>query len=132
MPVNASARPPGTFVRYWLPAILYAVTIFAVSSIHSPIRRPRFPQSDKVLHFAEYAVLAWLWFRALSFGTRLEKRWIAALALSVTAVLGGLDEWYQLLNPSRTSDIMDFAADLLGGMMALTLSVWMRQEKARA
>jgi VanZ family protein len=122
-------HPAVRFAWTWLPAVLYAAAIFVVSSIHAPIRRPSFPMNDKLIHMVQYAGLAWLWFRAFSFGTRLDRKWIVILTLSITAVLGGLDEWYQVLNPTRSSDSLDFLADMLGGTIALTLVLFMRRDR---
>ena len=78
----------------------------------------------------EYGILAWLWFRALAYGAKLERKRVALLAILLTAVFAAADEWYQSLNPTRLTDYMDFVADLSGGTIALAISMFTGREKA--
>jgi VanZ family protein len=68
----------------------------------------------KFAHFAEYAVLAFLAFRAL-----FPFRHKYAMAFGVAAFVAIVDEFNQSLNPSRTSSIWDVALDLAGAAFAI-------------
>lgn len=70
----------------------------------------------KFAHFAEYAVLATLAFRALS-----PFKHKYALALAFAAAVATADEFNQSLNPSRTSSPWDVALDIAGAAFAIFL-----------
>lgn len=68
----------------------------------------------KFAHFVEYAVLAFLAFRALS-----PFRHKYAMAFGIAAFVAIIDEFNQSLNPSRTSSIWDVALDLAGAALVI-------------
>ena len=70
----------------------------------------------KFAHFAEYAVLAALAFRAL---TPFKHKY--ALALGFAALIAAADEFNQSLNPSRTSSPWDVALDIVGAAFAILI-----------
>lgn len=122
MILNARAN---TFLRYHLPAILYAVAILAVSCIPN-LKSPeiRFLAKDKVAHFLEYAIFAFLTFRSfdhLSGRSRIGT--VALLTLLLLAGFGVIDELLQGFIPGRHADIKDYAADLAGGSLVV-LVLW--------
>ncbi len=97
------------------------MAIFIVSSLHLSPKSHTFGQYDKFIHFIEYGIFGWLWFRAFSF-KKVGSPWIRALlSVGVIIFLGGMDEWYQMLNPTRTSDVMDLGADIMGSIFAIGL-----------
>ncbi len=71
----------------------------------------------KLAHVTEYAILSYLWFRALSQGRRnWSPRWaLWALGLSISYAL--LDEYHQTFVPSRTASLMDVGIDSMGALM---------------
>lgn len=95
-------------LRGWLPALLWTVLIFLLSS------RSSLPVSvglgfDKLAHLAEYAVLGFL----LAYGQA--RAGIAvAWAVLMGASAGALDEFYQSFVPGRMADPADWIADVLG------------------
>lgn len=70
----------------------------------------------KFAHFAEYAVLALLAFRALA-----PFKHKYGMALAFAALVAIADEFNQSLNPSRTSSGWDVALDIAGA--AFTVSI---------
>jgi VanZ family protein len=114
------------FCLYWLPVILLAVAIFTQSSFATPEMVPRFYLSDKLLHVSVYAILAALCYRALRRASPMKDHSILALILMATlmaAFYGASDEWHQSFVSSRTADVFDFLADVIGsGMGAFVYS----------
>jgi len=112
----------GMFVRYRLPAILWAILIFVGSSI--PTRM--FPsvkwfEFDKFIHTTIFFILALLVYRA--FQRSLEKmsfQWMRALLVVLLVMAYGiLDEFHQNFVPGRSPDIRDATANTLGGVLAM-------------
>lgn len=68
----------------------------------------------KFAHFAEYAVLAFLAFRALA-----PFRHKYAIALGFAALVATADELNQSLDPSRTSSPWDVVLDITGAAFAI-------------
>ena len=112
------AQPLRTFARYWLPLLIYVGLIFLMSSLS---RRPHSILDfvpDKLLHFTEYALLAALTARALYSLQKPEAWWVVLLITFVAvAILGTLDELYQSAIPRRSPELLDWVADVSGGLL---------------
>ena len=115
MATRSSTRARGGFASYWLPVVLYAAVIFAVSA--QPRLKPpfAFQNSDKFWHLVEYAGLGLLLARGLR-GTSPTARPLvrALIALSVGITLGTADELFQSTVPGRDCSALDLIADTLG------------------
>ena len=133
------------FLKYWLPVLIWMALIFSVSADsksteHSsmyfePLLRWLFPQMSqahvelihhafrKCCHLAEYAVLAWLLWRAIRRTDRKNPRpwnWAeAGLALSIVFLYGASDEFHQIFVPTRTPQVSDVFIDTAGGAIGL-------------
>ncbi len=111
------------FIIYHLPAVIYATTILAVSSI--PDLKPPMLDSwsmDKVAHLVEYAGLAILIYRSCIRW----RRWPVPevplwLTLSAAAGWGCLDEWLQSYVPGRFSEWQDLVADAAGATLVVVI-----------
>jgi VanZ family protein len=105
-------------VAAWAALILIATTV-PLTDIAS---RAPVPWLDKLVHGALYLVLGWLVGAALcatgrrSIGTRAS----AVLALSVFALL---DEVHQRWLPGRVASLEDWAADVVGATIGLTVGM---------
>jgi VanZ family protein len=98
------------WLRAWGPALVCAAIIFAASSRHR-VRTPDFDHSDKVSHFAAYAVLG----AALAYGGA--RRGVAPLWLMLLGSLyGASDEVHQSFVPGRAADPLDWVADSAGAV----------------
>jgi VanZ family protein len=76
----------------------------------------------KAAHFIEYAVLALLARRALSYsGIARSVKYRFLLPLAITAAVAGVDEVNQSFQSSRTSSGWDVLLDIAGGFSALIL-----------
>ncbi len=120
------------FLVYHLPAIAYATAIILMSSIPNlKVPEFRFLLFDKLAHFVEYAVFAFLTFRSFSHIsqkiTRGRAFLLSALFLSLFALL---DELHQYFVPGRYSDVYDLIGDILGALVVLAY-LWMRPRRAK-
>jgi VanZ family protein len=124
------AQPLRTFLRYWLPLLIYIGLIFIFSSLS---KRPHSILEfipDKLLHFIEYALLAALTARAVYSLPKPGTWWVVLLITFIAvATLGTLDELYQSTIPRRSPEFLDWVADasggLLGGICYLLLKRWL-------
>ncbi len=92
----------------WFPALLAHTGARAgVADALWGLRKPA--------HLIEYAVLALLTYRAAAMLTDWPPRRRAVGALAFCALVGGLDELHQSLDPSRTALPTDTLVDVLGG-----------------
>ena len=81
---------------------------------------PRFAQlSDKVLHFAGFAGLAWLLAWMLSFRSELTKT-RSVIVVFICGLYGAIDELTQPLS-GRTCEFNDWLADLAGAAAGVTM-----------
>ncbi len=109
-----------TWWRYWAPPLAYFGLIFVLSSFSSLPEPPGV--SLDILHFPEYAAMAFLLARAIHGGLPTRSGpGTYALSFVLTAVCAALDEIHQAFVPGRLSDIHDFVHDLLGGLVGLLL-----------
>ncbi|TKJ36647.1 MAG: hypothetical protein CEE38_10080 [Planctomycetes bacterium B3_Pla] len=97
-----------------------ALFVFTHIPIPQVIRRAGV--SDKSLHFLAYLILAFLLWFAAGAGKRVNWRkttpwWVLLIILAY----GILDEWSQGYVAGRSSDILDFVADLAGTITGLIL-----------
>lgn len=151
--VKIGSNPISDFFRYWLPVIIWMLLIFSFSSDaqsyrHSsryfePLLHWLFPAMSqmtverlhhafrKSCHLAEYAVLGWLFWRAIRKPLKRDHRpwrWAeAGLALAVVFAYAATDELHQVFVPPRTPAISDVMIDTCGGA-AILLALWLRQK----
>ena len=100
-------------LRYFIPAGLYYLLVFALSaqSYSLPLSAPGL---DKVAHFFEFALLGLLlafgYFNAFSFSSVFK----SILVFLTGLPLGLLDEFHQRFVPGRSSALSDVLADAAG------------------
>ena len=119
--MHGTARQ-GTTVQvfwYWTPVVLYAGTIYYLSSqSHLEEHLPSFlleAVSDKVLHAVEYGVLAFLCCRAFRWAAGpAVARQAVVLAIVTASIYGITDEVHQVFVPLRESSWQDWLADTIG------------------
>lgn len=107
----------------WLPAILYMVLIWTLSSLETvnvPIEA--MPFQDKGAHFIEYTGLGALIMHACIVTWPSTHRFrIALLSIVATSAWGAMDEFHQSFVPGRNSDIFDLGADVSGACVGTFL-----------
>ncbi|MEJ1383914.1 MAG: VanZ family protein [Candidatus Sedimenticola sp. (ex Thyasira tokunagai)] len=119
-------------IHYLLLSLCWAATISYLS--HQPGSGPDeitpwLPGEIKnLLHlpiFGLFALLLWLGIKHHFQNIA----WAFVAVLSLTAAFGTLDEWHQSFIPGRTASIEDIAADLVGGMIALSVALYWQKHK---
>lgn len=125
-------RPGGwrRFLRYHLPALLYAGLIIAVSAIPN-LRSPevRVVALDKLVHFLEYAIFSFLAFRAFAHLTRTIRADTAyLLTIFFVSLFAVFDEYFQSFIPGRHMDAFDLVMDIFGALLVATF-FWLRRRR---
>jgi VanZ family protein len=88
--------------------------IFYSSSLSNPAPQLTGLVWDKLLHTAGYALLGFLYARALS-GEGLALKATIGGAVVLTSLYGASDEFHQSFTPMRTMAVTDWFADSVGG-----------------
>ena len=116
---DAEKRTDNNFLLYWLPVIVWAILIFALSSF------PAFPEAmqpllsfDKLAHALEYAVFSFLLARAFGNSKKNNfKKYFRVLAVICAVVYGMSDELHQYFVPMRSACIIDLIYDSIGAII---------------
>ncbi len=127
MPINLKL-----FAANWLPLIAYCLLIYIQSSYPSPERLPSFEFSDKLLHFAAYAVMGALFYRAyqtLPFKNHMQL--LVLLSMISTSLYGISDEIHQSFVPYRDGSLLDVIADMLGAVCGVYVYHWWTVARTR-
>ena len=114
---------------HWLPPVIWATILFALSSGPGPEIPIDVRHLDKIQHAGAYAVLGGLVSRALAIGApaMVPGRRVIAAGLVATAY-GVSDEIHQRFVPRRSPDVFDVVADAVGGFLgALAHGAWRRR-----
>lgn len=74
------------------------------------------PDLQNALHLPAFALLAWLWFRALRPVVSLRSALMIGLALTLAYAI--CDEWRQAYVPGRYPSATDILSDSLGALIA--------------
>jgi len=110
--------------RRWLPTVLWAVTIFLVSSIPRLDTAIDFLEGcDKIAHFVEYSMLGW----ALRYWSRDGRPRFLAGGIAFAA----LDEFHQKYVPGREMSLWDFVADAAGVVTGFLIAGRVQDRRAR-
>ena len=107
--------------RSYLPALAWGALIYALSSRPTTFV-PLASGTDKLAHFAAYAVLGYLLVRAHA-----AARWPLWAAAAVGLAYALSDELHQSFVPGRSAEVADWVADALGVAAALAFHSWHRR-----
>ena len=134
--MNDLGTTKGTTIRnlvwYWLPPLAWMGVIFFLSAQPD---LPGLPGSllDTLLkksgHFVVYAVLAFLWYRALSRGGMADRA-VLGLVFAIAVIYGMSDEFHQSFIPGRHPGLSDVLIDAMGAATAIGVIGW-RNTKGR-
>jgi len=105
------------FLKYSLPAVIYALLIFYLSSIPGGDLAQLFPYQDIVFHIIEYGIFAILISRAIKGywpGMLIFKRILWTVAVVLVYAIS--DEFHQSFVPNRYPAVTDIAYDGIGAI----------------
>ena len=133
MDVGLRERRSSSFLRYWLPVLIYVAVIFTLSA-QPGLRVPlEFGNSDKLYHLLEYLVLGVLIARVMAHVIPSPRSMPATLlAIAIGALIATCDELFQSTVPRRHSSIFDGLADTLGIALGQLLYWRWRARRTRA
>lgn len=99
----------------WLFVIGWTVFIFYSSTANFPLGLKKVIFLDKIIHFFQYGLLAWLLFKTINTNfVNLSFRRIFLLVLLIGFFYGVGIECYQYFLPFRSFSFLDMGANLLG------------------
>ncbi len=106
------------FIRYQLPALLWFIVIYFLSSLPGSVFPVvQIPHADKLVHICIFFILCALVDVALIHQRTFPR--LASLhlfiALAVVILYGLSDEFHQSFVSGRTADLFDATADVVGG-----------------
>lgn len=109
-------------IAFWV-LMAYWVVLFLGTTLPSN-RLPGMPTSDKLNHFAGYAVLAFLTFTYFryKFAERFKEITIFQGTFVLIAIYGILDELHQIPIPGRYFEWYDVLADVTGALIGLSVA----------
>jgi len=111
-----------TIFKFWMPVILYAGFIFYMSSLPTTGMPRLFPQADKVIHIAEYALFAWLLARAIKYSFQnLDRTKLYHIVVLMSFIYGVSDEFHQSFVATRIASGWDVVADTIGAILGVFL-----------
>jgi VanZ family protein len=116
--------------RYFVPAVLFYLLIFALSSRGYDIDLPG-RGLDKLAHFVEFSVLGFLLSLGYFNAFRLSAAVNSLLVFFTGLPLGILDEFHQLFVPGRTSAWGDIVADSAGIVAGILVYVYSSRRRGR-
>ncbi len=120
-------------VWYWLPPLAWMGVIF-FSSAQPDLPSPPGPLLDTLLkksgHFVVYAMLAFLWYRALSRGGMTDRAALG-LAFAIAVMYGMSDEFHQSFVPGRHPGLSDVLIDAIGAATAIWVIGWRNTKRRR-
>lgn len=107
-------------VLIYLPLVFYWIILFTLTTLPTE-SVPSVGVSDKVEHLLAYFVLSILLYLTLLFQKKsvLLKNYAMLFTLLIVFTYGVLDEVHQLMIPGRSCELLDFLADVLGGIIGI-------------
>lgn len=108
-------------IRYLIITIIYAMFIFWISiQPITQITPDWFPYQDKVFHAILYGILSALVFVGLIRSEqRYSNRTIAYISVCISFVYGFFIEICQIFVPTRSFDLFDSLANLIGSLISV-------------
>ncbi len=113
-------------IWYWLPPLAWMGVIFFLSA-QPDLPGPPASLLDTLLkkmgHFVVYAMLAFLWHRALARGGMADPTALG-LAFAIAVLYGLSDEFHQSFVPGRHPGLSDVIIDAMGAATAIGVIRW--------
>ena len=107
----------------WLAVLAWAAAILIATSIPGRDLPRAFSGADKLVHLAIYGGLGALVGRALRSGSHWRSLGASTIvAVGAVALFAAVDEWHQDFIPGRSSDRIDWLADVVGATTGLVVA----------
>ena len=109
-------------VLVYLPLIFYWIILFTLTTLPTE-SIPSVGVSDKVEHLLAYFVLSILLYLTLLFQRKsvLLKNYAMLFTILIVFAYGIIDELHQLMIPGRSCELLDFLADMIGGIIGIII-----------
>lgn len=106
----------------YLPLTFYWILLFTLTTLPTE-SMPAVGVNDKLEHTLAYFGLSFLLYLTLLFQKKsvMLKKYAMLFTLLIVISYGALDEVHQLLIPGRSCELLDFLADMLGGVLGIIL-----------
>lgn len=114
--------------------VFYASLIYLVSSIdgHSLPDINKY-KIDKVAHFVEYLIFAFLAMRVVvTFSPRMGVLKSFFFTLIIVVIFSCSDEWYQFFIPHRTCSFHDLVFDFIGATTGMMIFTYRKEKRAES
>jgi len=109
-----------TAIIYWVVTLCYMGVIFYLSTIKLPASLSLPGNSDKLIHFCIYTILAFLSY--ISFRKSGVNRYLLLLSFIFVTLYGIINEVYQSHVPGRDASIGDIIANSFGALFGSYLA----------
>lgn len=103
-------------LKLWAPAVVWMSVLFYLSSLSDPAPGDLSMIPDWISHPVAYAILAFLFCRALAAGRPLVLGH-ALVAVALATAYGITDEWHQSFVARRDASTVDVVKDLAGAIV---------------
>lgn len=123
-------RKKYTFFKYHFPVVLYATAIIILSSLtFLKTAQIRFLAFDKIVHFFEYAIFAFLAVRSFThLSEKITQRSAFLLTSLFIVIFAIFDEYFVQSLSRRTSSVYDLLADVIGAFLILII-LWLYKQR---
>lgn len=110
----------------YIPLIIYWIIIFIATTIPVDTMPKLFNAQDKIEHFTAYFILEILLAFTFHFQNKNEtvKRNPIFFSILVLIIYAAFDEIHQYFIPGRYADVLDWVADVIGGLLAIIFVKW--------
>ena len=124
---------PSPLIRHLslLLAIGWATAIFILSSQVGDALPPLLSGLDKLLHALVFGVLGVLVLGSMKTSSRGYTPGQAWIAVGLVTLYGILDEFHQRYVPGRSAELLDIAADAVGGIIGVGIAWVLMKSRAR-
>ena len=115
-----------------LLALAWMALLFYLSHQSALRTATLFSAQDKILHAGAYALLGLLLLTAQPRGAQGYSWKQVTISVLIASLYGLSDETHQHFVPGRNSDVLDWIADSVGALIAVTLLAWVDRKRKSA
>jgi len=110
-------KPSLKVFSYFVPVVLWMGVIFYFSSIPGNNIPTIFPHADIVAHLVVFAILGFLFSRAVRKNFPISLTKVVVFTLILGILYGCLDEFHQSFVPNRNPSCFDVLTDAIGSLI---------------